>query len=105
MANLSTENYSQGFLVDQDLMAGVTQDPEKPGVYVAFVLQHSTGEYLGYQPFNELSQALQVINQIPRPWTFEKISGGCGGGKCGEGGGCATGSCAIGGGKCGKGQC
>ena len=100
MATLNTENYSQGFLVDEELMAGVTQHPEQANTYVAFVLQHSTGEYLGYQPYTSLDQALDRINQSPRPWTFERISGGCGGGKCGTGeGGCGGGGCKAG--KCG----
>lgn len=87
---LSIDNYSQGFLVDDDLMAGVSQNPEKPDQYFAFVLQHTTGEYLGYQPFSNLESALQVINQIERSWVFEKV-GGCGG--CGKGGQCSKGGC------------
>jgi hypothetical protein len=92
---LTSENYRQGFLVDEELMAGVTEHPEQPGLYVAFVLHHTTGEYLGYQPFHELTEALTTINKIPRDWAFEKVGGcgGCGGeGKC-EGGKCGTKSC------------
>ena len=101
MSALNIENYSLGFLVDEELMAGVTQHPDQPNTFVAFVLQHSTGEYLGYQPYTSLDQALARINQIPRPWTFERISGGCGGGKCGtKEGGCGGGGCKAG--KCGK---
>jgi hypothetical protein len=92
---LTQENYSRGFLIDEDLMAGVTAHPEDQEQFVAFVLRHTTGEYLGYQPFPSLERALQAINQIPRPWTFEKISGGCGGGKCGTGN-CAKGGCKVG---------
>jgi hypothetical protein len=95
MTALNTENYTQGFLVDEELMAGVTQHPEQPDTYVAFVLQHTTGEYLGYQPFTGLDSALQAINQIQRSWQFEKV-GGCGG--CGKEGSCN-------GGKCGAGAC
>jgi hypothetical protein len=94
--SLTSENYKQGFLVDDDLMAGVTPHPEQPGVFVAFVLQHTTGEYLGYQPFNDLDSALRIINQIQRSWNFEAVGGcgGCGeGGMCSKGGGCKAGAC------------
>lgn len=97
MTTLTNENYSKGFLVDEDLMGGVTQDPEAPETFVAFVLRHTTGEYLGYQPFSDLASALQVINQIPRNWTYERF-GGCSGGNCGKEGSCS-------GGKCQNGQC
>lgn len=93
---LTNENYSKGFLIDEELMGGITQHPQTPDLFVAFVLQHTTGEYLGYQPFPDVESALQVINQIQRPWIFEKI-GGCGG-NCGEGGQCSKG-------KCGQGSC
>ncbi len=100
---LTTENYRKGFLVDEDLMGGVTQDPVQESTYIAFVLQHTTGEYLGYQPFQDLDMAINAINQIQRSWTFERLGGGCGG-KCGEGGGCSQGACKIGGG-CSTGKC
>jgi hypothetical protein len=106
MSALNAENYSRGFLVDEELMAGVTQHPDQPDTFVAFVLQHSTGEYLGYQPYPSLDQALSRINQIPRPWTFERVGGGCAGGKCGTaeggcgGGGCKAGKCGTGDGTC-----
>ncbi len=95
MTSLSSENYTKGFLVDEDLMAGVTAHPEQPGTYVAFVLHHSTGEYLGYQPFPDLQSALQVINKIPRSWSYERF-GGCGGGNCGTNGSCDKGNCKSG---------
>lgn len=101
---LTPENYSQGFLMDEELMAGVTEHPEQPGTFVAFVLRHTTGEYLGYQPFSDLETALQKLNGIPREWAFEKTSGGCGGGACGQGGGCGGGRCGKSGG-CGSGAC
>jgi hypothetical protein len=94
---LTSENYSRGFLVDDELMGGVTAHPEQVGTYVAFVLRHTTGEYLGYQPFPALEPALAAINGVRRAWTFEKV-GGCG--SCGKGDGscggraCAKGGCA-----------
>ena len=94
MNQLTIENYKKGFLVDDEWMAGVTEHPEEPGTYVAFVLRHTTGEYLGYQPFQELEPALNSINKLLRQWTFEKMGGGCGNGSCGEGkcggGGCGS---------------
>lgn len=98
---LTSENYSRGFLVDEELMAGITQNSDS---YMAFVLRHSTGEYLGTQTFTDLQDALQTLNQIPRTWVYEPISGGCGG-KCGSGGGCSKkgGGCKSGG--CKKGSC
>ena len=84
---LNTENYSRGFLIDDELMAGVTQHPEKTDLFVAFVVRHETGEYLGYEAFSSLDSALEVINRIPREWAFEKVGGcgGCEGGQCGKG--------------------
>jgi len=93
--SLTPENYSQGFLVDDELMAGVSLQPAQPAGkqagYLAFVLRHTTGEYLGYQFFEELELALEAINRIPRPWTYESASG-CGGGSC-KGGACSRGGC------------
>jgi hypothetical protein len=89
---LNKDNYQKGFLVDEELMAGISEDSAHPGTYNAFVLRHTTGEYLGYQPFTDLEIALRSINQIPRSWVYE-ASGGCGGGNCGDGG------CSVEGGK------
>jgi hypothetical protein len=89
--SLTAENYTKGFLVDEELMGGVTTSPEQPGVYVAYVLNHLTGEYLGYQGFPELEQALIAIHSVKRDWAFESVSG-CGAGKC-AGGNCKVGGC------------
>lgn len=91
--NLSAENFKKGFLVDDEMMGGITQNPENPAQYVGFVLSHLTGEYVAYQPFESLEAALEAMNRIPRQWAFEKV-GGCGNGNCG------TGACKGGG--CGK---
>ncbi|MEK6578037.1 MAG: hypothetical protein AABZ55_02310 [Bdellovibrionota bacterium] len=98
---LTAENYTKGFLIDEDLMGGVTEDPENPGRFVAFVLRHSSGEYLGAQPFSTVIEALDAINKVKRDWKFEKSSGcgGCKDGNCSSkeggcnGGGCKNGSC------------
>jgi hypothetical protein len=65
-------------------MAGVTESSERPGLFTAYVLRHTTGEYLGQQDGLALEHALELINQIPRPWAFESTRG-CDGGKCAEG--------------------
>jgi len=98
--SLTLENYSKGFLMDEELMGGITESPEAPGTFVAFVLRHTTGEYLGYQSFTDLNEALATLNRVERPWMYEKTNG-CGG--CGEGGGCAGGQCGKG--ACSKGAC
>jgi hypothetical protein len=104
MASLLTaDNYRQGFLVDDELMAGITLTTEPSDSYTAFVLQHTTGEYLGYQSYSTLESALEAINRIPRSWSFEAISGGCGGGNCGKEGSCNPGGCRIK--KCDQGAC
>jgi hypothetical protein len=95
---LNPDNYSKGFLVDEELMGGVAPHPDQPGLFVAFVLRHTTGEYLGYQAFEVLDEALQAINSVNRTWAYDQ-AGGCGGGNCGQG----RGACNSG--KCGQGQC
>jgi hypothetical protein len=87
---LTKDNYSKGFLIDEELMGGVTETG--PGAFAGFVLKHTTGEYIGYETYPHLEAALAAINRVERPWAFEAV-GGCGGGKCGEGG-CNVGNCA-----------
>jgi hypothetical protein len=88
---LTAENFKKGFLIDEQWMGGVTEDPEKPGFYAAFILSHETGEYLGYHPGLALETALQQMNAIARDWKYESTSS-CGMGKCGVGQ-CGTESC------------
>lgn len=90
--NLTPENYSKGFLMDEELMGGVAEHPTLPGKFLGYVLRHTTGEYLGYQDYSTLEAALAALNAIPRAWSFEKSSGcgSCADGNCGKdrGGGC-----------------
>ncbi len=86
---LTEENYQKGFLVDDQCMAGIATAEDSE--FNAFVLDHTTGEYLSSQSFPSLDSALQFLNQIPRSWIYESVS------NCGEE------NCAIGG--CGKGEC
>lgn len=78
---LSATNYQKGFLIDDQLMGGITEDPSNSSRFVAYVLNHLTGEYLGYQGFSELEPALAAINAVQRPWHYESSSG-CGNGNC-----------------------
>ncbi len=89
---LTRENFKKGFLVDEELMGGVTE--LEAGNYLAFVLQHTSGEYLGQQLFTDLDQALAAIAQVQRAWKFESTHA-CGGGKC-SGKECPIGGCATG---------
>ena len=88
MDRLTPENCRKGFLIDEELLGGVS---ETGGSYVAFVLRHTTGEYLGAQEHPNLESALAAINAVQRDWKYESSSQ-CGGGACNEGN-CGTGSC------------
>jgi hypothetical protein len=84
--SLTPENFQRGFLIDEELMAGVTENTAKPGQFVAFVLRQETGEYLGFHSYPDLTMALDSINRIERGWAFES-SKECGGGSCAKTGG------------------
>lgn len=92
---LTRDNFGKGFLIDEELMGGITEDPSQPNPYTAFVLRHTTGEYLGYQAFPTLDEALGVLNAVQRAWTFERTSG-CGNDQCGKAGKCSGTGCKIG---------
>ena len=74
-------------------MAGITESPDAPGLYTAYVVRHTTGETLGSQQFTDLFEAVRTINDIQREWNYEAISK-CGGGNCGNGK-CGTGACGM----------
>jgi hypothetical protein len=86
---LTQENYGKGFLIDEELMGGVA---EAEGGFAAFVIRHTTGDYLGYQVYPTLEAALETLAAVKRPWKFESTSGcgACGEGNCSkaQGGGC-----------------
>ena len=91
----TAENYGGGFLIDEELMAGVSENKDAPGVFTAFVVRHTTGETLGVQQFTNLFEAIRTINDIPREWAYESVSkcgGNCAAGGCGKNGG--SGGCA-----------
>jgi hypothetical protein len=87
----TADNFKSGFLVDEELMAGISED--QPGQFTAFVVRHSTGEMLGAHQYENVFEAIRALNDIPRNWTYESVK------RCG-GGNCANGKCAAGG--CGK---
>ncbi len=90
---LTADNFTQGFLVDDEWIGGVTPDPENPSRFAAYVLKHGSGEYVAYQAFDSLEEALTMLNRVPRPWSFEAL-GGCANGNCGQGQ-CRSGKCAV----------
>jgi hypothetical protein len=91
MEKFTADNFLKGFLIDDELMAGISESADAPGVYTAYVVRHSTGETLGVQEFTNLFEAIRTLNDIPREWVFDSVQK-CGGGKCGSG-------------KCGGGGC
>ncbi len=94
MTKFTADNYKNGFLVDEELMAGISEFKEHPGTFTAFVVRHTTGETLGAQEFTNVFEAIRTLNDIPREWTYEAVS------KCG--GNCANGNCRKGGGGCSR---
>ena len=94
MAKFTADNFKSGFLIDEELMAGISEHPDSVGTFTAYVVRHTTGETLGVQEFTNVFEALRTINEIERPWAFESAS------KCG-GGNCKKGGCGKSGGGCG----
>jgi hypothetical protein len=95
MEKFTLDNYSKGFLMDEELMGGVSEDREAPGTFNAFIVRHTTGETLGFQQFTNLFEAIRTLNSVERDWAFTPVS------KCGSGN-CGNGNCGKGGGGCGK---
>ena len=94
---LTQDNYAKGFLIDDECMGGVSEDPNFQGNFLAYVVLPATGESIGSESFRTLEAALARINSIPREWKFESASG-CGGGES-----CSPGGC--GGERCGPDRC
>jgi hypothetical protein len=83
---LTKRNYEKGFLLDDEFMAGVSPDPSESECFLAFILNHLTGEYLFYQSYPNADMALSALRKIPRTWEFQPTSA-CGG-DCASGEGC-----------------
>ncbi|MEW6055958.1 MAG: hypothetical protein AB1540_05025 [Bdellovibrionota bacterium] len=72
-ALLTTKNYKDGFLIDDETIGGVTEMSN--GVFAAYVSHYLTGETLDYREFSSLAEALERLNGIDRKWIYESI--GC----------------------------
>jgi hypothetical protein len=88
MQKFTTDNYNKGFLMDEELMGGISEDREFPGTYQAFIVRHTTGETLGFRRFENLFEAIRTLNDVERAWEFTPVSkcgsGNCGSGNCGK---------------------
>jgi hypothetical protein len=109
MEKFTADNFKKGFLIDEELMAGITESESGNG-FTAFIVRHTTGESLGAREFPNLFEAIRAINDIPRPWAFEAVSkcgsGNCGNGNCGKGsGGCKRKSAPEAPSSCSTGNC
>lgn len=87
---LTTENYKEGYLIDEEWLGGVAPTPSNQ--YEAFIINHVSAEPVARHIFQTLEQALRIFNNIDRNWNFESFSG-CGGGKCGQSKKCGTECC------------
>jgi hypothetical protein len=86
------ENYSQGLLVDDELIGAIHTDERNPSLFQAFILRHTTGELLGSREGLTLAEAITTMNSVQRDWSFEstkkcqgcekKESGSCDGMRC-----------------------
>jgi len=93
---LTPENYEDGYLIDEEWMAGIYKktlaSPKPHHQYEAFVINHQTGEPLGSKVFSHLNDALMILNHLNREWRFESFSE-CGNGSCGKTAQCGTQCC------------
>ncbi|MGE0615266.1 MAG: hypothetical protein AB7P04_06470 [Bacteriovoracia bacterium] len=88
--SLTSENYRDGFLIDDQWMGGVSENPAhetsaSTDRFVAYVVDVSEGVTLGAHGYPTLAEALHAINRIPRAWRFESARSchtGCASGGC-----------------------
>jgi hypothetical protein len=71
---LTIDNYKAGFLIDDEVIGGVTE--MAGGIFAAYVSHYLTGETLEYKEFTEVQSALGFLNAQARNWIFEAV--GCG---------------------------
>lgn len=83
---LNEINFRKGFLLDSEFMAGITETQAagenaagNASSFSAFIVNHETGEYVAFQEFTAVSEALSWLYSHPRPWQFEftSVCGGC----------------------------
>ena len=84
MEKFTSENYTKGFLMDEELIGGISEVPGEAGTFTAYVVRHTTGETLGVQNYSNVFEAIRNLNDIERNWSFEAVSR-CGGGNCKSG--------------------
>ncbi|MBI3557878.1 MAG: hypothetical protein HY074_16575 [Deltaproteobacteria bacterium] len=97
---LTADNFKNGFLVDDEVIAGVTQmEGAATPVYAAYISHYLTGETFAYQEFDAVEPALRFLAGVDRPWVYEAVgcsaktsapkstsasSRGCASGSCGS---------------------
>lgn len=100
---LTAQNYKKGFLVDDEVIAGVTEMGAGSNsiIFASYISHYLTGETYAYQEFEELNAALDFLATFKRNWVYEAV--GCstktGASSCSK-----TGS-SSGCGSCGTGAC
>ena len=93
---LTEQNYRHGFLVDDEVIAGVTpmaKDRAETQIFSAYVSHYLTGETYVYQEFEALGAALDFLGQIDRPWNYEAVGCSTKTGATATKSGCQTGAC------------
>lgn len=85
--SLNEINYEKGFLMDDTWMGGISKNPNRPGEYVAFIMNHLEGVLVAQHESKTLNDALELMNSVKRDWKFVGASGcgGCQSGKCNSG--------------------
>ena len=87
---LTLDNFENGFLVNDELIAGVTS--MAGGIFAAYVSNYSTGETLAFAEFDLPLKALEYLGKLTYDWKYESVgcsttktscsSGQCSGCKC-----------------------
>ena len=80
---LTENNFRTGFLVTEEYLGGVTESEESLGCFNSFIVNNNTGEYVFFDEFKNLEDALATINQLKPDWEFESTHEGCKGSACG----------------------
>ena len=85
MQNLkfSVQNFNQGFLIDDECLAGLVLVNSTP-LYHAFVVNFLENKTIEERFFSQPLDAISFLNEYPRAWRYESASG-CDGEACGEG--------------------
>lgn len=79
---LTLENSSKGFLIDDEWMGGLSEDPSFPEQVLAYIVDHRTGEAISSHRFSDKASAIEALNRVQREWRYQSTSG-CSGEKCG----------------------